>query len=67
MLVQKPFTPMSACATVQLQQVQSHICSPLETGIGGDWYMLLFIDHTSRHTDEYILMYKLEAFEKFKE
>jgi hypothetical protein len=28
--------------------------------------MLLFIDDTTRHTDEYILKYKSEALEKFK-
>jgi len=29
--------------------------------------MLLFIDDATRHTDEYILKYKLAALEKFKE
>jgi transposase InsO family protein len=29
--------------------------------------MLLFIDDATRHTDEYILKYTLEALEKFKE
>jgi hypothetical protein len=29
--------------------------------------MLLFIDDAMRHTDEYILKYKLEALGKFKE
>jgi len=29
--------------------------------------MLLFIDDATRHTDEYILKYKSEALEKFKE
>jgi len=29
--------------------------------------MLRFIDDATRHTDEYILKYKSEALEKFKE
>jgi len=29
--------------------------------------LLLFIDNTTRHTDEYILKYKSEALERFKE
>ena len=29
--------------------------------------MLLFIDDTTRHTDEYIFKYKSEALEKLKE
>jgi len=29
--------------------------------------MLLFIDNAARHTDEYILKYKSETLEKFKE
>jgi transposase InsO family protein len=29
--------------------------------------MLLFIDDATRHTDEYILMYKAQTLEKFKE
>jgi hypothetical protein len=29
--------------------------------------MLLFIDNSTRHKDDYILMYQSEALEKFKE
>jgi hypothetical protein len=39
----------------------------LETAIGGGQYTVLFIDNTTRHTDEYILKYMSEALEKFKE
>jgi len=64
----KPFTPNTTSrATEPLQLVHSDICGPLETAIGGGRYMLLFIDDATRHTDEYILKYKLEALEKFKE
>jgi hypothetical protein len=38
-----------------------------ETAIGGGRYRLLFIDDPTRHIDEYILKYKSEALEKFKE
>jgi len=66
-LVRKPFTPTTSRATEPLQLVHSDICGHLETAIGGGQYMLLFIDDATRHTDEYILKYKSEALEKFKE
>jgi hypothetical protein len=47
--------------------VHSDICGPRETAIGGGRYVLLFFDNATRYTDEYILKYKLEALEKFKE
>jgi len=66
-LAPKPFTPTTSRATEPLQLVHSDICGPLETAIGGGRYMLLFIDDATRHTDVYILKYKSEALEKFKE
>jgi len=67
-LGRQPFTPNTTSrATEPLQFVRSDICGPLETAIGGGQYMLLFIDDTTRHTDEYKLKYKSEALEKFKE
>jgi hypothetical protein len=54
-------------STKPLHLVHCDICGPLETAIGGDRYMLLFIDDPTRHTDEYILKYKSEALQKFKE
>jgi hypothetical protein len=67
-LTRKPFTPNTTLrATEPLQHVHLDICGALETAIGGGRYMLLFIDDTTRHPDEYILKYKSEALEKFKE
>jgi len=66
-LVWKPFTPTTSRTTEPLQLVHSDICGPLETAIRGGRYMLLFIDNATRHTYEYILKYKSEALEKFKE
>ena len=67
-LTRKPFTPNTISrSTEPLQLVHSDICCPLEQAIGGGRYMLLFIDDATRHTDEYILKYKSEALEKFKE
>ena len=67
-LTRKPFTPNTTSrATKPLQVVHSDICGPLETAIGRGQYMLLFIDDATRHTDEYILRYKSEALEEFKE
>jgi hypothetical protein len=47
--------------------VHSDICSRLETAIRGGQYRLLFIDKSTRHIVEYIVKYKSEALEKFKE
>jgi hypothetical protein len=45
-------------ATEPLQLLHSDICGPLESAIGGGPYMLLLIDDTMRHTDQYILKFK---------
>jgi len=66
-LVRKPVTLTTSRATEPLQLVHWDICGPLDTAIGGGRYMLLFIDDTPRHTDEYILKYTSEALEKLKE
>jgi len=67
-LTRKPFPPNTTSqATQPLQLVHSDICGPLETAIGGGQYIPLFIDHATRHMDEYILKYKLDALEKLKE
>jgi len=66
-LARKPFSHTTSRATEHLQIVDSDICGPLETAIGGGPYMLLVIDDATRHTDEYILKYKSEALENFKE
>jgi len=62
-VARKPFTPTTSRATDPLQLVHSDVCGPLGTAIGGSQYMLLFIDDAMRHTDEYTLKYKSEAFE----
>jgi len=66
-LAHKAITPTTSRATEPLQLVHWDICGPLETAIGGGRYMLLFIDDATRHTDKYILKYKSETLEKFKQ
>jgi hypothetical protein len=67
-LARKPFPLNTASRTAEpLQLLHWDICGPLETAIGGGRSMLLFIDDATRHTDEYILKYQLEALEKLKE
>jgi hypothetical protein len=66
-LDRKPFTPMTSRDPEPLQLVHSDICGPLETAIRGGHYMLLFIHDATSNVDEYILMYKLEPLEKFKQ
>jgi transposase InsO family protein len=62
-----PVTPMTSHPTEPLQLVYSDICGLLKTAIGEGRLLLLFIDAATRHTDQYILKYKSEALEKFKE
>jgi hypothetical protein len=58
-LTRKPFTPNTTSrATEPLLFVNSDLCSPLDIAIGGGRYMLLFINDTTRHMDEYILKSK---------
>jgi len=67
-LTRKPFTPNTTSRTAEpLQLVNSDIWGPLQAAIGGGQYILLFIDDATGHTDEYILTYKSEALEEFKE
>jgi len=67
-LTRKPFTPNTTSRAIEpLQLALSDIWGPLDTAIGGGWYMLLFIDDATRYTDEYILKYKSEALEKSNE
>jgi len=64
----KPFTPnTTSCATEPSHLKPSDRWRPLATAIGRGRYMLLFIDDTTSHTDEYILNYEYEALEKFRE
>jgi hypothetical protein len=66
-LARKPLTPTTSRVTEPLQLVHSDICGPLEIAIGGGRYTKLFIDDATRHTYEYILKYKSEPLQKFKE
>jgi hypothetical protein len=64
----KPFTPNTTShATEPLHLAHLDIYNPFETAIRGGQYMLLFIDHAMRHTDEYILKDTSEGLENFKE
>jgi hypothetical protein len=62
-----PFTCTFSRATEPLQLVPLHICVPLEDDIGGGQYMALVINDDTKHSDEHMLKYKLEAIEKLKE
>jgi len=66
-LARQPFTPPTSRTTEHLQFVHTNIRGPLETAIGEGHYMLLFIDDATWQTDHYILKYKSEALEIFRE
>jgi hypothetical protein len=67
-LTRKPFTPNTTSRDSEpLQLAHSDICGLMQTAIGGGRYMLLLLDDPTRHPDVYILKYKSEDLEKFKE
>jgi hypothetical protein len=66
-LAPKPIAPTTSRATEPLQLVHSDLCSHLETASRAGLDILLFIADARRHTDPYILKYKSEALENFKE
>ena len=59
-------TPISSPTTEPLQLVHLHICGLQETAIGEGQFMLLFVDSTIGHKDQYILNYMSEAQEMIR-
>ncbi|KAL0434235.1 UNVERIFIED_CONTAM: hypothetical protein Slati_2757800 [Sesamum latifolium] len=67
-MTKKPFVGQSAIANSLLDLVHTDVCGPLNTPArGGFSYFITFIDDHSRYGYVYMMRYKSEAFEKFKE
>ena len=55
-------------ATETLELIHSDVCGPMSTHArGGFLYFVTFIDDYSRYRYVYLMKYKSETFEKFKE
>ncbi|KAL0406022.1 UNVERIFIED_CONTAM: Transposon Ty2-B Gag-Pol polyprotein [Sesamum latifolium] len=67
-MTKKPFVGQSAIANGLLDLVHTDVCGPLSVPArGGFSYFITFTDDHSRYDYVYLMRYKSEAFERFKE
>ena len=67
-MTRAPFVGRSTRATDLLELIHTDVCGPFnEMARGGYYYFITFIDDHSRYSSVYLMKYKSEAFEKFKE
>ncbi|KAL0281726.1 UNVERIFIED_CONTAM: Retrovirus-related Pol polyprotein from transposon TNT 1-94 [Sesamum radiatum] len=67
-MTKKPFVGQSAIAKGLLDLVHTDVCGPLSIPArGGFSYFITFTDDHSRYGYVYLMRYKSEAFERFKE
>ena len=67
-LTSSPFSEIGERATRLLELIHSDVCSPISTQvIGGYSYFITFTNDFSRYGHMYLIKYKSEAFEKFRE
>ncbi|KAL0451534.1 UNVERIFIED_CONTAM: hypothetical protein Slati_1131500 [Sesamum latifolium] len=67
-MTKKPFVGQSAIANGLLDLVHTDVCGPLNTpAIGGFSYFITFTDDHLRYGYVYLMRYKSEVFERFKE
>ena len=67
-MTKSPFTGKGERASGVLDLIHSDVCGPMTTHArGGFSYFITFIDDFSRYGYMYLMKYKSEAFEKFKE
>ena len=67
-LTNSPFSRTRERVTKLLELIHSDVCGSMSTHvIGGYFYFITFIDDFLRNRHVYLMKYKFEAFEKFKE
>ena len=67
-MTQSPFVGQMARAKEILEIIHSDICRPFnQMAPVGFYYFITFIDDLSRYGHLYLMKYKSESFEKFKE
>jgi hypothetical protein len=67
-MTKTPFTGQSERASDLLRLVHTDVCGPMSSvARGGFQYLITFTDDFSRYGCIYLMRYKFESFEKFKE
>ena len=67
-MTKSPFTGKGERTSGLLELIHSDVCGPMTTHVrGGFLYFITFIDDYSQFGYVYLMKYKSEAFEKFKE
>ena len=67
-LTNSPCSGTKERATKLLELIHSDACGPISThAIGSYSYFIIFTDDISRYGHVYLMKYKSEAFEKFRE
>ena len=67
-MTRSPFVGQMARAKEILEIIHSDVCGPFnQMATGGFYYFITFIDDLSRYGHLYLMKYKSESFEKFKE
>ena len=67
-MTQSLFVGQMARAKEILEIIYSDVCGPFNQMVtGGFYYVITFIDNLSRYGHLYLMKYKSESFEKFKE
>ena len=67
-MAKSPFNKQSERASDLLGLIHTNVCGPLSTSTrGGYSYFVTFTDDFSRYCYVYLMRYKSETFEKFKE
>ena len=67
-LTNSQFSGTGERATELLELIHSDVCGPMSThAIGGYSYFITFTDDFSKYGYVYLMKYKSEAFEKFRE
>ena len=67
-MTKQPFNAKGRRAQELLRLVYTDVCGPMSTQAKGDYeYFITFTDDYSRFGYVYLMRWKFEAFEKFKE
>ena len=67
-MTNSPFSITGERGTELLEFVQTDVCGPMSTQVrGGFSYFIIFTDDLSSDGHVYLMKYKFETFEKFRE
>jgi hypothetical protein len=67
-MIKAPFSKKGERTNDLLALIHTDVCGPMSTcTINGDYYFITFTDDYSRYDYVYLMRYKSESLEKFKE